>query len=115
MVGGAFHLKMERANLKSKGFNFEDTHFTAKDRIGNLTKLIVLALTICYLIGLVRDIYQPIMIKKHGYKQNSFFRYGYNFLIQDLNSKLDNAVKIISICMSYLPMESKCKKLVSVM
>lgn len=29
------------ANLKSKGFNFEDTHLTAKDRIGNLTKLIV--------------------------------------------------------------------------
>ncbi|MBX9865384.1 MAG: hypothetical protein K2Y14_00610 [Burkholderiales bacterium] len=25
-------------NLKSKGFNFENTHLTAKDRIGNLIK-----------------------------------------------------------------------------
>ena len=103
------------ANLKSKGFNFEDTHFTAKDRIGNLTKLIVLALTICYLIGLVRASYQPIMIKAHGYKQNSFFRYGYDLLIQKLNNNLYDAIKLISLCISYLPMEVKCKKLISVM
>ena len=103
------------ANLKSKGFNFEDTHFTAKDRIGNLTKLIVLALTICYLVGLVRASYQPIMVKTHGYKQNSFFRYGYDLLIQKLNNNLHYAIKLISLCMSYLPMEVKCKKLISVM
>lgn len=103
------------ANLKSKGFNFEDTHFTAKDRIGNLTKLIVLAFTICYLIGLVRASYKPILVKKHGYKQNSFFRYGYDLLIQKLSNNLDCAIKLISLCMSYLPMEVKCKKLITVM
>lgn len=103
------------ANLKSKGFNLEDTHFTAKDRIGNLTKLIVLALTICYLIGLVRASYKPIMLKKHGYKQSSFFRYGYDLLIQKLNNNLYDAIKLISLCISYLPMEVKCKKLISVM
>lgn len=103
------------ANLKSKGFNFEDTHFTAKDRIGNLTKLIVLAFTICYLIGLVRASYKPILVKKHGYKQNSFFRYGYDLLIQKLSNNLDLAIKLISLCMSYLPMEIKCKKLITVM
>lgn len=103
------------ANLKTKGFNFEDTHFTAKDRIGNLTKLIVLAFTICYLIGLVRASYKPILVKKHGYKQNSFFRYGYDLLIQKLSNDLDGAVKVISLCMSYLPMEVKCKKLITVM
>jgi len=103
------------ANLKTKGFNFEDTHFTAKNRIGNLTKLIVLAFTICYLIGLVRASYKPIIVKKHGYKQNSFFRYGYDLLIQKLSNDLDGALKIISLCMSYLPMEVKCKKLITVM
>jgi transposase len=103
------------ANLKSKGFNLEDTHFTAKDRIGNLTKLIVLALTICYLIGLVKASYKPIMLKKHGYKQSSFFRYGYDLLIQKLNNNLYDAIKLISLCISYLPMEVKCKKLISVM
>ncbi len=103
------------ANLKSKGFNFEDTHVTVKERIENLTKLIVLALTICYLIGLVRASQRPIMIKKHGYKQNSFFRYGYDLLIQKLNNNLADAIRLISICISQLPMEIKCKKLISVM
>ena len=103
------------ANLKSKGFNFEDTHFTAKDRIGNLTKLVVLALTICYLIGLVRASYKPILMKKHGYKQNSFFRYGYDLLIQKLNNNFNEAIKIILLCMKHLPIEVKCRKLISVM
>lgn len=103
------------ANFKSKGFNFEDTHFTAKHRIGNLTKLIVLAFTICYLIGLVRASYKPILVKKHGYKQNSFFRYGYDLLIQKLSSNLSKAIQLITICLSYLPMEVKCKKLICVM
>jgi hypothetical protein len=48
------------ANLKSKGFNFEDTHITIKSRIGNLTKLIVLTFAICYLLGLVRASRWPI-------------------------------------------------------
>lgn len=110
-----WHIECLFANFKSKGFNFEDTHFTAKARIGNLTKLIILAFTICYLIGLVRASYKPILLKKHGYKQTSFFRYGYDFLIQKLNSSLNNAIRLISLCMSYLPMELKCKKLISVM
>jgi len=103
------------ANLKSKGFNFEDTHFTAKDRIGNLTRLVVLALTICYLIGLVRASHKPILMKNHGYKQNSFFRYGYDLLIQKLNNNFNEAIKIILLCMKHLPMEVKCKNLISVM
>lgn len=103
------------ANFKSKGFNFEDTHLTAKNRIGNLTKLIVVAFTICYLIGLVRASYKPILVKKHGYKQNSFFRYGYDLLIQKLSSNLNKAIQLITLCMRYLPMEIKCKKLICVM
>jgi len=55
------------------------------------------------------------MIKKHGYKQNSFFRYGYDLLIQKLNNNLADAIKLISICISQLPMEIKGKKLISVM
>ncbi len=57
-----WHIECLFANLKSKGFNF-DTHFTAKDRIGNLTKLIVLGYAICYLIGLFRACYKPIVVK----------------------------------------------------
>lgn len=43
----------------------------AKDRIGSLTRLIVIALTICYLIGLVRASYQAITLETHSYRQNS--------------------------------------------
>lgn len=102
-------------NLKTKGFNFEDTHFTAKDRIGNLTKLIVLAFVICYLLGLIRASIKPILIKKHGYKQNSYFRYGYDLLIQKLNQNLNKAIQLIILCMSEFPLEERCKKIICVM
>ena len=86
------------ANLKSKGFNFEDTHFTQKDRIGNLTKLLAIACAITLLLGIVRSIRNPIIIKKHGYKQNSYFRYGLDFLINQLIQHHESAIKLILAC-----------------
>ncbi len=38
--------------LKTRGFNFEDTRITLPHRIGNLMKLIVLSFAVCYLVGL---------------------------------------------------------------
>jgi Transposase DDE domain len=102
-------------NLKTKGFNFEDTHFTAKERIGNLTKLIVLAFAICYLLGLIRASQCPIIIKKHGYKQHSYFRYGYDLLIQKLNQNLTDAIQLVTLCMSEFTLEERCKKIICVM
>lgn len=110
-----WRIKCLFGNLKSKGFNFEDTHFTAKDRISNLTKLIVLAFTICYLLGLIRASKWPIVVKNHGYKQNSFFRYGYDLLIQTLNMSLTKAIKLITLCMNDFTLEEKCKKIICVM
>lgn len=103
------------ANLKSKGFNFEDTRFTIKERISNLTKLIILSLAICYLLGLVRASWKPISLKKHGYKQNSYFRYGYDLLIQKLNSSFADALKLVTTCLGNFKLENKCRKLISVM
>src|SRR5690606_26477166 len=54
-------------NLKSKGFNFEDTHFTIHERVSNLTKLLVLAHAIALLLGIIKAISSPIIIKKHGF------------------------------------------------
>jgi len=102
-------------NFKTRGFNFEDTHITLKHRIGNLTKLIVLAFAICYLVGLVRASIKPLVIKKHGYKQNSYFRYGYDLLIQKLNQDFYSAIHLIILCLSDFELEVKCKKLISVM
>jgi hypothetical protein len=103
------------ANLKTKGFNFEDTHVTKKNRIGNLTKLIILSFAVCYLLGLVRASVAPIIIKKHGYKQNSFFRYGLDLMIQLLNGCFNQALSVLIICFSFITLEKKASLLVSVM
>lgn len=103
------------SSLKTRGFNFEDTHITDKVRIGNLTKLVVLTFAICYLVGLVRASIMPIVIKKHGYQQNSYFRYGFELLIQILGQSISKAVKLINICFSSLTLEQKRKQLICVM
>ena len=86
-----------------------------KERISNLTKLIILSLAICYLLGLVRASWKPISLKKHGYKQNSYFRYGYDLLIQKLNSSFADALKLVTTCLGIFKLENKCRKLISVM
>lgn len=102
-------------NFKTRGFNFEDTHITIKERIGNLMKLIVLTFAVCYLLGLVRASLQPLVIKNHGYKQNSYFRYGYDLLVQKLNCDLGLAIRLITLSMSAFELEKKCQKMKSVM
>jgi hypothetical protein len=102
-------------HLKTRGFNFEVTHIVAKSRIGNLTKLVVLSFAICYLIGLVGASVRSILIKNHGYKQKSFFRYGYDLMVQILNRNLQKALKIIMLCFSEINLKEKCRRLQCVM
>lgn len=103
------------AQLKSRGFNFEDTHFTIKNRVGNLLKLLVISFAICYLIGLVAAKANPILIKKHGRKLKSFFRYGYDLLIKALNSNFKKAIKMITTCFNKTNLTKKCQQLICVM
>ena len=86
------------ANLKSKGFNFEDTHFTKHERINNLTKLLALVHAIALLLGIIKAISVPIIIKKHGYKQNSYFRYGLDLIIGQIMQNFTSALKLIMDC-----------------
>lgn len=85
-------------NLKTKGFNFEDTHVTGKLRIGNLTKIIVLAFACTFLLGIMIAQKSPIMIKKHGYKQHSYFRYGLDFITGILMQNFNAGLEILAIC-----------------
>ena len=62
--------------LKSRGFNFEDTHLTKLDRISKLLGLLTLALCWCLLVGEWEHMQKPIAIKKHGRRAKSLFRYG---------------------------------------
>ena len=62
---------------KKKGFNIEDTHMSEPERIRKLVALLSLALIWSYKVGIKYDkCYEPIEIKKHGYKQYSFVKYG---------------------------------------
>ena len=66
---------------KKKGFNLEETHMTEPERIRKLVALLSLALVWCYKVGIKQDAcYEPIEIKKHGYKQYSYVKYGLSIL-----------------------------------
>ena len=78
-------------------------------------KLIVLAFSLCYLIGLIRAKVQPLIVKNHGYKQHSYFRSGYDYMIQQLNQNLCHTICLILLCMKDLEFELKTQKIISVM
>jgi Transposase DDE domain len=79
------------ANMKTKGFNLENTHLKCSMRLRKLFALVALSFAICFLVGLIAHKSKPIKTKKHGYKANSFFRNGLNILRDTMknNSKLD--------------------------
>jgi hypothetical protein len=79
--------------LKSRGFNFEETHLTDPGRIEKLVALLTVAFTWAYLVGdwLDRDV-QPIRVKSHGRRAKSLFRYGLDHLrsvLLNMTAKID--------------------------
>jgi hypothetical protein len=78
--------------FKSKGFNFEDTHFKNLEKIKKLIAIVSIAYFWSLLIGLWLDADVKIKIKKHGRKAISFFRYGFDYLcyiIKNILVKVD--------------------------
>lgn len=66
-------------NLKRRGFNLESTHLRSLEKLSKLLALVSLAYAFCAGFGLYyHQKVQPIRLKKHGYKINSFARYGLN-------------------------------------
>jgi hypothetical protein len=88
--------------FKTRGFNFEDTHFKNRDKIKLLIVLISIAYLWSVLIGIWLDAVIPIKIKEHGRKSISIFRYGFDYLTRVIKSIYDNLyefnnlVKILS-------------------
>jgi hypothetical protein len=78
------------ACLKSRGFNFEDTHLTELERISKLLGVLTLALCWCLRIGEWLHEHKHLAIKKHGRRAKSLFRYGLDRL---RNIVLNLAVK----------------------
>lgn len=66
--------------LKSKGFNFEETHITHPEKIKKLIALITIAFEWSYLVGVWIEESIKIKIKNHGRKEISIFRKGFDHL-----------------------------------
>lgn len=63
--------------MKTSGFNIEDTHLADIDRIERLFALMTIAFTWAYLVGIYKDAnIKPIRILKHGRRAKSLFKYG---------------------------------------
>jgi len=72
--------------IKKTGFDFEDTHLVDLDRISNLLALVTIAFTWAHRMGeFLHDLVKPITMKNHGYKVNSFFRHGLDYIRSILN------------------------------
>lgn len=66
--------------LKTRGFNFENTHMNHLDRIETMLALLSITFTFSYVVGTWRHSIVPIKLKKHQRKAQSFFRYGLDHL-----------------------------------
>lgn len=66
--------------FKSRGFNLEDTHLTDSEKLSRLFALLTIALCWAYRTGQWLSDNKPILIKTHGRKAQSIFRYGFDHL-----------------------------------
>ena len=81
--------------MKSSGFDIEKTHLQDIQRIEKLVLLIMVAFVWCYKIGIYRNQIKPIVIKKHGRRAKSIFKYGLDFLSKIfLNTENQNSINI---------------------
>jgi hypothetical protein len=64
------------ANLKTKGFNLEDTHISDPGKLSTLLAVLALTVTLCVNTGAAAARLHPIPIKKHGRRAQSLFALG---------------------------------------
>ena len=90
------------ACLKSKGFNFEDTHITKPERIEKLLVLLTIAFCWAYKTGEWRHEQKAITIKKHGRKAVSYFRYGLDVLRDFALNGVQHAGEVLGHILDFL-------------
>lgn len=66
--------------LKSRGFNFEDTHLKDENRLQTLFAVLAIAFCWAYHVGAWRHEVKPLRIKKHQRPAKSIFRYGFDWI-----------------------------------
>jgi hypothetical protein len=63
-------------NLKTKGFNLEDTHITDHGKLSTLLAVLAMAIALCIKTGVAAARIKPIAIKHHGRRAVSLFALG---------------------------------------
>ena len=80
--------------LKSGGFNMEETKITDCNRLYNLYRILVIVTAIFFKLGIIADSVQPIKIKNHDRKEQSFLQYGLQ-KVKDIGKKIMSESNII--------------------
>lgn len=70
--------------LKTRGFNFEETHMCHEKKVNNLLIALSLAFVWSYKVGEWKNELTPIKLKAHKRKAHSLFRYGMDLVRQSL-------------------------------
>jgi len=84
--------------FKTRGFCLESTHLTDAKRLSKLIALLSLALCWVFLTGEWLHQLKPLVIKKHGRRAKSVFRYGFDHLrnvVLNLEQKMDEFLNVL--------------------
>jgi hypothetical protein len=87
--------------LKGRGFNFEETHMTDRERIKKLFALLAIAFCWAHKTGEWQHQKKPIKIKKHGRPAVSLFRYGLDYIVRAL-ANINRCAKLFKKCLKWL-------------
>lgn len=86
--------------FKSAGFNCEATHITDDLRLDTLMQVMAIAFCLAYQTGEIIVLDKPVIIKKHGYRQNSIFRIGLDTLttiLHNIFAKLERWIHLLQV------------------
>jgi hypothetical protein len=87
-------------SLKSRGFNFEDTHLTKEERIKKLMVFLAISFTWAFIVGEWLNEIKPLKVKKHQRLEKSIFRYGLDhlrFILLHIQVKMAEFEKVLDI------------------
>jgi len=77
-----WEIEMLFSALKKRGFNLEETHLSANEKIDSLIAILSLAFVWSHTIGEWLNDKKPIKTLKHGRKEKSIFLYGLEYLAE---------------------------------
>jgi len=92
--------------LKSRGFNFEDTHITDRQRIKRLLVVAVIAFCWAHRVGEWQHQQKTIKFKKHQRLAKSLFRVGLDWINEQIRKLLFSVEKQAHLLFSFLHLKT---------